>query len=73
MGVELVTRAGCHLCEEAASALLALGVEVRLLDVDEDPELARLYDFRVPVVLLDGRVVAEGKVDVELLRRALRK
>lgn len=73
MGVELVTRAGCHLCEEAAGALLALGVEVRLLDVDEDPELARLYDFRVPVVLLDGRVVAEGKVDVELLRRALRK
>jgi len=25
----------------------------------------------VPVVLLDGRVVGEGKVDVEQLRRAL--
>jgi len=69
----LVTRRGCHLCEEALAALRAMGVEPRLLDVDADPELSRLYDFRVPVLLADGRVVAEGRLDPSTLRRALRE
>jgi glutaredoxin len=61
--IELVTRQGCHLCLEAEELLRRSGVEVALLDVDADPELYRLYDFRVPVLLLDGRVVAEGVID----------
>jgi len=55
-----VTRQGCHLCEEAEDLLRRSGVEAAALDVDADPELFRLYDFRVPVLLVDGRVVAEG-------------
>ena len=69
MSVELVTREGCHLCEEAAELLRRGGVEVNLRDVDSDPELFRLYDFRVPVVLLDGKVVAEGLIDATVLSR----
>jgi glutaredoxin len=65
--VELVTREGCHLCEEAAEVLHRGGVEVTLRDVDADPELLRLYDFRVPVILLDGTVVAEGRIDPSAL------
>lgn len=63
MGVELVTRKGCHLCEEAEEQLRRGGVEVTLRDVDADPVLFRLYDFRVPVILRDGKVVAEGRID----------
>ena len=63
MRYELVTRAGCHLCDEAAAALRELGVEFSEVDVDADPELQRLYDFRVPVLLGEGAVVAEGKLD----------
>ena len=69
MKVELVTREGCHLCEEAAELLRRGGVEVTLRDVDSDPELFRLYDFRVPVVLQDGRIVAEGRIDSGLVSR----
>jgi predicted thioredoxin/glutaredoxin len=69
--VVLVTRKGCHLCEEALGALRALGVEPELRDVDEDRELYAIYDWRVPVVLLDGRVVAEGRIDQAALRKAL--
>jgi glutaredoxin len=58
----LVTRRGCHLCEDAEALLARSGVEAVLLDVDSDPELNRLYDFRVPVLLLDGRVIAEGVI-----------
>ena len=71
MKVVLVTRKGCHLCDEALSHLQDLGVHPELADVDADDELHRLYDFRVPVVLLDGAVVAEGRITREPLEAAL--
>jgi len=71
MAVELVTRRGCHLCDDALAALRELAVEPVQRDVDADPELFRLYDFRVPVVLVDGRVVGEGRLDRQALARAL--
>jgi predicted thioredoxin/glutaredoxin len=69
--IVLVTRQACHLCDEALGALRSLGVEPELRDVDADDELHDLYDWRVPVVLVDGRVIAEGRIDPESLRRAL--
>jgi predicted thioredoxin/glutaredoxin len=69
--VELVTRQGCHLCDEALEILRGGGVDVNLRDVDADPELYRLYDFRVPVVLLDGAVVAEGRIEPSVLKNLL--
>lgn len=71
MQVVLVTRRGCHLCDEALSLLRELGVEPQTADVDSDDRLHDLYDWRVPVVLCDGSVVAEGRVDRDQLRRAL--
>lgn len=57
--ITLITRTGCHLCEQAAEALArvraATGASWREVDVDADPELQREYGDRVPVVLLDGR------------------
>lgn len=67
--VQLVTRQGCHLCEEAEGLLRSLGIPVELLDVDADPELNRLYDFRVPVVLAGGTVIAEGAITAASLAR----
>jgi predicted thioredoxin/glutaredoxin len=72
VGVVLVTRKGCHLCDEALELLLELGHEPELLDVDADDSAYALYDWRVPVVLVDNRVVAEGRVNAEALRKALR-
>lgn len=72
MTIVLVTRQGCHLCDQALTILRELGFEPALADVDADPALYDLYDWRVPVVLVDGQVVAEGKVTSEQLRKALR-
>ena len=71
MSVLLVTRRGCHLCDEALLLLRDLGVHPELADVDADDELHRLYDFRVPVVLVDGDVVAEGRMTREQLKAGL--
>ena len=73
--LELLTRAGCHLCVTAAETLRRIaaeaGVGTREVDVDADPELQAEYGDRVPVVLLDGREHSYFTVDVPRLRRDL--
>jgi len=73
--VQLLTRAGCHLCVTAAETLTRIageaGLGVELVDVDTDVELRVEYGDRVPVVLLDGREHSHFTVDVVRLRRDL--
>ncbi|MGY1698885.1 glutaredoxin family protein [Geodermatophilus sp. SYSU D00766] len=73
--LELLTRAGCHLCVAASETLARIaaeaGVASREVDVDADPELQAEYGDRVPVVLLDGREHSYFTVDVPRLRRDL--
>jgi predicted thioredoxin/glutaredoxin len=69
--VELITRKGCHLCDQALELLRSLGVEPEVRDVDADAGLFAEFDFRVPVVRMAGRVVGEGAVRREPLERAL--
>ena len=71
--IVLVTRQGCHLCDEALELLRDLGFHPELADVDADDELHRLYDFRVPVVLVDGAVIAEGRISLDSLQAALKR
>jgi GNAT superfamily N-acetyltransferase len=71
MDVALVTRRGCHLCQDALAEVRALGLEPRLLDVDADAKLFDQFDFRVPVLLVEGRAVGEGRLDNATLARAL--
>jgi predicted thioredoxin/glutaredoxin len=72
MKVVLVTRKACHLCDQALSLLRDLGFQPELADVDANPTLFGLYDWRVPVVLLDDRVIAEGRIDRDQLQKALK-
>ena len=44
-------RSGCHLCEEMATELRALGVEFEEVDVDSDPHLRLRYGRDVPVLV----------------------
>jgi glutaredoxin len=69
----LVTRQGCHLCDQALALLRELGHEPHLADVDADEELFRLYDWRVPVVVADGVIVGEGRITKDRLEAALKR
>ena len=75
--VVLVTRVGCHLCEQAAPVVAReaarAGATYAERDVDADPADLAAYGDRVPVVLLDGVEHAYWQVDAPALRAALRR
>ena len=73
MRLVLVTRRGCHLCDQALAHLRSLGHKPVLADVDADQHLHDLYDWRVPVLLVDDAVVAEGKITLGQLEKAVGK
>ena len=73
--VTLITRVGCHLCDEADEVLTRmsaeLGFSLERRDVDEDPALRAEYSDRVPVILLDGKEHGYWRVEEARLRRSL--
>ena len=73
--LQLLTRAGCHLCEIAAETLGRVAAEAGLepvaVDVDADPELRAEYGDRVPVIEIDGREHGFWTVEEPRFRSAL--
>jgi glutaredoxin len=73
--VTMYMREGCHLCEEAKSAmapiLAALGARLHEVDIDDDPTLHARYTNDVPVIFIGSQFFAQHRVDVARLRRHL--
>ncbi|HEV2928578.1 MAG TPA: glutaredoxin family protein [Propionibacteriaceae bacterium] len=73
--VLVLTRQGCHLCDEAIEVVAAVCAETgdfyATRDVDADPELVRLYTDQVPVIFVDGAQHDFWRVDPARLRAAL--
>jgi glutaredoxin len=74
--VVVYSRTGCHLCEQAIDALLALHEEgyrfaLREIDIDSDELLLRRYLERIPVIEIDGAVVSELVLDQAAVRARL--
>jgi glutaredoxin len=74
--VVLYTRPGCHLCDEARDAILALrddglAVALREVDIEQDARLHAELGERIPVVEVAGEIVSELVLDVRSLRSRL--
>lgn len=69
--MRLFTRRGCRLCAEAEDVLAVLGCAPAITDVDACPKDAARYGLRVPVLEIDGVVVAEGRFDEQAVAEAL--
>lgn len=78
--VQLLTRAGCPVCDQAQTQLTALAAELDFelsaTDVDAaatggDTGLRAEFGDRLPVVLLDGREHSYWEVDEARLRADL--
>ena len=73
--VTLYTRPGCHLCEDAKSAMLPLlqefGAVLHEVNIDEDQKLAKRYGWDIPVIFIGKRKAAKHRVDLAQFRRQL--
>lgn len=77
--VRLITRADCHLCQDADEVLTRLAVELGYSyevvdidsDVDADQNLRAEYSDRVPVILIDGKEHGYWRVEEARFRKAI--
>jgi Glutaredoxin-like domain (DUF836) len=73
--VVLLSRAGCHLCDDAKAVVervcSELGIAWREDDITASPELLLVHADDIPVTFVDGAVHDFWRVDATRLRAAL--
>jgi hypothetical protein len=73
--VTLYTRPGCHLCEEARTAVAPLLREFDAVlcevNIENDAVLLQRYGCDIPVIFIGARKAAKHRVDLEQFRRQL--
>ena len=81
----LLTKPGCHLCEEALTAVNSVVSEVKAqsssdvqielteLNILEDEALLVAYAEEIPVLQINGETHAYWKIDKDRFRTALEK
>ena len=72
--VTLYTKAGCHLCEDARSVLndiaASMSFELTEIDIRSDMHIFAQYRYRIPVILIDETIIAEGRIEYSDLTQA---
>ncbi|MBA2445286.1 MAG: glutaredoxin family protein [Nocardioidaceae bacterium] len=73
--VLLLSKPGCHLCDDARHVIEEICAEVGEAyaerDISTDPELMAQYGEQIPVTFVDGRQHDYWRVSRERLRAAL--
>lgn len=73
--VRLLTKPGCHLCDDARTVVAAvtaeLGESFDEVDITTDAALHDAYWEQIPVTFVDGRQHDFWRVDAARLRAAL--
>lgn len=71
----LYVTSNCHLCGVARSLLTAvqrtIPFNTRIVNIDDDDALLKRFALEVPVVEIEGKIVTQGRVDVDLIRAAV--
>ena len=72
--VTFYTKAGCHLCEDARDMLDEIATqktyELTEIDIRRDPGIFERYRYRIPVVMINETLVAEGRIEYSELLHA---
>jgi glutaredoxin len=65
--VIIYSRPGCHLCDEAKTAILSAGCSDQFtleeINIESDQELLRKYQYDIPVIAIDGVEAFIHRVD----------
>lgn len=73
--ITLVSKPGCHLCDEARTVIARVAADLGVgwveRSVEDDPALREQYWEQIPVTFVDGRQHDYWRVDETRLRSAL--
>jgi glutaredoxin len=74
--IDIYSRPGCHLCEEAKAAIEPFreryAVVLRTINVESSADLENRYGSDIPVVLVNGDEAFRHRVDRTELERKLK-
>lgn len=77
ISLELLTRPGCHLCEDARATVSKVAGEFGLgfdeVNIEEHPELEKQHSVEIPVLKINGRVHDFWQINPKRLSKALTK
>ena len=77
LDVTILTKPECHLCHVVVNIASRVQADVpftlRQVDISNVATLLARYGTRIPVVLIDGREVLEGRITEGSMRSALKK
>jgi glutaredoxin len=63
----IYSRPGCHLCDDAKDIIERVRrrhvFELRIINIETDPQLEREYGEQIPVVLINGNKAFKYHVD----------
>lgn len=71
--LRLLSRPGCHLCEDMARTLGELNLRFETVNIEEDPGLEAAYGESIPVLLQGEAEVARAPQSPRTLKRALER
>jgi glutaredoxin len=75
--VNIYTRPGCHLCEEAKAEIARADCSdlftLEEINIDADPDLIRRYGYDIPVVTINGAHAFKHHLTAEDFKRELRR
>ena len=75
--IEIMTKKDCSLCDIAKSiieeVIAGFPAELKMADIESDPELFERYKEKIPVVLINGEESFVYKVHPITLRKKLEK
>lgn len=73
--IEVMTKKGCSLCDDARKTIeqviAGIPAELKMTDIESDPELLERYKEKIPVVLINGKESFVYKVHPITLRKKL--
>jgi len=73
--VTFYTKAGCHLCEEARDMLDDIAAlttyELTEIDIRGNPDIFEKYRYRIPVIIVNGDTLLEGRIEFRDLAKAI--
>jgi glutaredoxin len=77
ISIEVMTKSDCCLCDDAKrvieQVIAEFPAELKMIDIESDPELLERYQEKIPVVLINGEESFVYKVHPTTLRKKLDK